>query len=148
MLSRRLRRLYSPWQEMERVQREMNRLFRRTLSGPGLHEAPCYPAMNVWTNQDGVQVTAELPGVKVEDIEISVVNDTLTVSGTREPEMLQEGETYHRRERGCGKFNRTFQLPYQVESGKVEAVLEKGVLHVTLPRAEADKPKKITIKAG
>jgi HSP20 family protein len=75
-----------------------------------------------------------------------VVGDTLTLSGTRRPDELQEGERYHRRERTSGHFSRTFQLPFRIEDKQVEAVFEKGVLHISLPRAEADKPKKIAVK--
>ena len=107
-----------------------------------------YPAMNVWTNEDGAVVTAELPGVEPDNINIAVTGDTLTLKGSRTPEELKEGEQYHRRERGHGQFTRTFQLPFQVEAEKVEANFEKGVLSITLPRAEAEKPRKIAIKAG
>jgi HSP20 family protein len=104
--------------------------------------------MNVWTNEEGTVVTAELPGFRAEDLDIAVVNDTLTVSGTREPDEAEEERTYHRRERSCGSFKRTFQLPFAIEPGAVDATLERGVLRITLPRAEADKPKKITVKAS
>jgi HSP20 family protein len=104
--------------------------------------------MNVWAYEDGAVVTAELPGVNTEDIDISVVGDTLTLTGSRQPDELKEDETYHRRERGYGRFTRAFQLPFPVESDKVEAIFEKGVLHISLPRAEADKPKKIAIKTA
>jgi len=126
----------------------MNRLFAGlpTVFESGV--APTYPAMNVWTNDEGAIVTAELPGVKPEDLDISVAEDTLTLTGSREPEEVGEGVTYHRRERGFGRFSRVFQLPFQVESDQVEAVFEKGVLQISLPRAEADKPKKITVKTG
>jgi HSP20 family protein len=130
---------------MERLQREMNRLFSDSFSLAGGRTAPGYPTMNAWTNEDGVVITAELPGVNSEDIDISVVDDTLTLSGERPSEELADGDKYHRRERGYGKFNRTLQLPFKVEAGEVEAVFEKGVLQVSLPRAEADKPKKITV---
>jgi HSP20 family protein len=104
--------------------------------------------MNVWTNQDSVVITAELPGVNPEDIDISVMNDTLTLRGDQQVEAVQEGETVHRRERKCGAFNRSFQLPFPVEPGKVEASYERGILSITLPRAEADKPKKIAVQVG
>ena len=143
----------SSWGEMERLRREMNRLFADWSPRPGWGAAPAYPAMNVWTNEEGVVVTAELPGVAPEDMDISVVNETLTVSGTRQPELVRqpdevEGATYHRRERGQGKFTRSFQLPFRVESDQVEASFERGVLTIALPRAQEDKPKKITVKAG
>jgi HSP20 family protein len=131
---------------MRRLQREMDRLMDRT--SWGLETPSCYPAMNAWANEDGVIITAELPGFKPQEIEISVASDTLTVSGNREPEDVGEGVTYHRRERGCGGFTRAFQLPFLVQGDEVEAEFEKGVLRITLPRAEADKPKKIAVKAG
>ena len=142
---RRVYRSYSPWSEMRRMQREMDRLMNTM--GSGLAVAPSYPAMNVWINEDGAIVTAELPGFDPEALDISVVNDTLTLSGNRCADEA-EGATYHRRERRCGKFSRSFQLPFLVEGSEVEASFEQGVLKIELPRAEADKPKKISVKAG
>ena len=139
---------YTPWQEMERMRREMDRVFSNFYASPRSRVAPSFPAINVWTNQDGAVITAELPGVNPDDIDISVVGDTLTLTGWRQPEELKEGEKYHRRERGYGKFTRTFQLPFSVEGDRVEAMFSKGVLHLSLPRAEAEKPRKITIKAA
>ncbi len=138
----------SPWREMERLQREVNRLFADSAGVVGGRMAAGYPAINVWSNDESAVVTAELPGVDPEDIDISVVGDTLTLTGSRRPTELKEGEKYHRRERGYGQFTRSFQLPFQVEADKVEAQFEKGVLHISLPRAEADKPRKIAIKAA
>lgn len=138
----------SPWREMERLHREVNRLFSDTFALTGGRTAPGYPAMNVWTNDEGAVITAELPGVEPDDIDISVINDTLTLTGSRRPNKLEAGEKYHRRERGYGHFTRTFQLPFQVEANKVEAIFEKGVLHISLPRAEADKPRKISVKSA
>jgi HSP20 family protein len=143
---RRLYTTYSPWRDMRRMQREMDRLVNRM--GSGLAVAPSYPAINVWLNEDGAIVTAELPGFDPDALEISVVNDTLTLSGDRCAEETGEGATYHRRERRCGNFTRSFQLPFLVEGTEVEASFEKGVLKIELPRAEADKPKKIAVKAG
>jgi HSP20 family protein len=133
---------------MARLQRDMNRLLSGTSRGPGWSTAPSYPAMNVWTDQDGLVVSAELPGVDPEIIDISVQNDTLTLQGSRAADEVPEGGTYHRRERGSGSFKRSLQLPFQVESDKVSASYHNGVLQITLPRAKADKPKKIAIKAG
>jgi len=138
----------SPWREMERMQREMNRLFARVPTRFEGTAAPAYPAMNLWTDEDGAIVTAELPGVDPDDIDISVVDDILTLKGGRQPDELKEGETYHRRERRHSRFTRAFRLPFQVDADKVVAVFEKGVLNISLPRAEADKPKKIAVKAG
>jgi HSP20 family protein len=131
---------------MQRMRREMDRLMNRW--DTGLATAPSYPAMNVWVSEDGAVVTAELPGFDPEALDISVVNDTLTLSGDRCAEEVGEDATYHRRERRCGRFSRSFQLPFMVEGNDVEANFEQGVLTIELPRAEADKPKKITVKAG
>jgi len=138
----------SPWRDMERLQREMNRLFSDAFTYAGGRTAPSYPTINVWSNNEGAVVTAELPGVNPNDIDISVVGDTLTLTGHREPEKLQEGEKYHRRERSFGKFTRSFQLPFRVEADKIEALFDKGILHISLPRAEEEKPKKIAVKAA
>jgi HSP20 family protein len=134
---------------MERLQRDVNRLFYDSFAQAGGRVGPAtYPVMNVWSNEEGAVVTAELPGVEVENIDISVVGDTLTLSGSRQAEELNEGEKFHRRERGFGKFGRSFQLPFRVEVDKIEATFEKGVLHISLPRSEADKPKKIDVKSA
>ena len=138
----------SPWREMSRLQQEMNRLFSDSFSLAGGRIGPSYPAMNVWTNQDGAMITAELPGVIPEDIDISVVGESLTLSGSRQLDELKDGEKFHRRERSFGKFSRTFQLPFWVEADQVEATFKNGVLHIFVPRAEEDKPKKIAVKSA
>ncbi|HRV95156.1 MAG TPA: Hsp20/alpha crystallin family protein [Anaerolineae bacterium] len=143
-----LYRSQNPWREIDRMQREMGRLFDEFAYTPRSRMAPSFPAINVWTNEDGAVVTAELPGVNPEDIDISVVGETLKLTGSRRPEELEEGAKYHRRERGFGNFTRTFQLPFTVEADNVEAVFDKGVLHISLPRAEAEKPRKIAVKAA
>ena len=137
----------SSWREMERLRREMNRLFRNWPTQARWGTAPGYPAMNVWTDENSTIVTAELPGVILEDIDISVEDGTLTLRGNRQPDEV-EGVTYHRQERRYGSFLRTFRLPFRVDPEKVEATFKTGVLNIALPRAEADKPKKIAIRAG
>ncbi len=139
-------RVPSMWQEMDRLQREMNRLFEnypnRTRTATG------YPAMNIWSSEEGQVVTAEVPGVNPDDIDISVVGETLTLNGVRNREELTENTRFHRQERSFGPFSRTIQLPYQVDANKVEATFKNGVLQIKLPRAEADKPKKIVVKSA
>jgi len=133
--------------EMNRLQREIERLFD-DYSPSRLRRAPGYPAMNVWTSENGLMVTAEVPGVKAEDMDINIVGETLTLSGDRQTEELTEGSRYHRQERGYGRFNRSIQLPFPVDVSKVEANFKDGVLVITLPRAEEDKPKKIVVKSA
>mgnify|MGYP006279013747 CR=1 FL=1 len=141
------RRRYTPsiWREMERMQREMNRLFS-DYSRSTYRAAPSYPALNLWADEDSVIVRAELPGVNPDDLDVSVDNGDLTLSGSRTRDELPEGATYHRQERNYGRFTRTIHLPYKIEAEEVDATMHNGVLTLTLPRAEEDKPKRIKIK--
>jgi HSP20 family protein len=91
-------------------------------------------------------VSAEMPGVQPDDISIDVTGDALSISGERKPDKVIQEVRYHRRERAYGSFSRTIQLPFMVDTHKVEASFKDGVLVISLPRAEADKPKKIAIK--
>lgn len=141
------RNVPSMWEEMDRLQREMNRLVRSS-RGSRLQTAPSFPAMNIWTSDEGQVITAEIPGVEPEDLDISVTGEILTLSGTRKPESVGEEMRYHRQERGYGRFKRSIQLPYPVQTEKVEASFKSGVLNIQLPRAEEDKPKKITVKSA
>jgi HSP20 family protein len=136
----------SIWQEMDQLQREMNRLFDATSQGR-MFNPPSYPAINIWTNDDGQLISAEMAGVHPDDIDIDVTGDALSISGERKPDEVAEEVHYHRRERTYGSFSRTIQLPFMVDTSKVEASFKNGVLMISLPRAEADKPKKITIKS-
>jgi len=143
------RRISNPWRDSERIQREMERMQRHLFRDFGLSRYdshPYFPAVNVYANDQAQVITAELPGLKREDIEINVAGEALTISGSREPEKLEEGAEYHRQERLHGKFSRSFQLLFPVDADKVEASFDDGVLRVRLPRAESDRPRKITIK--
>jgi len=133
--------------EMNRMQREMDRLLQGTMPRR-FRSAAGYPALNIWTNDESAMVTAELPGMQAQDLEINVTGSTLTLTGKREGENLPENARYHRRERGCGEFTRSIELPFPVQTEKVEARLEKGILEIILPRAEEDKPRKIAIKGA
>ncbi len=136
----------SIWQEMDQLQREMNRLFDTTSRGR-VFNSPSYPAINIWTNEEGQLISAEMPGVHPDDLEIDVTGDALSISGERKPDEVAKDARYHRRERNYGTFSRTVQLPFMVDTNKVEASFANGVLLISLPRAEADKPRKITIKS-
>jgi HSP20 family protein len=129
--------------EMQRLQRDMNRLFTG-FSQPYGHD---FPAINVWIGEKDAIVVAEIPGVDPQQVDISIAGDTMTLSGSREKEILKEGESYHRQERNHGHFTRTLQVPFQVDASNVEAKYEKGVLRIALPRSNEDKPKKISIKS-
>jgi HSP20 family protein len=120
----------------------MSRTFSDIMSTAAERE---FPAMNVWANGDEAMVTMEVPGMAPESVDISVAGKTLTVRGSREPEKAQEGESCHRSERWYGSFSRVIEMPYLIDQNKVHARFSKGVLQIALPRAEADKPKKITV---
>jgi len=134
-------------QDFTDLHKEMNRLFSSYLSNRP-QTAQSFPALNIWVNEDEAQVTAEIPGVSLDELEISVINNTLTLKGDRKEEDIPDGASCYRQERGTGLFTRSLELPFKVDSEHVEAVFQKGVLKVTLPRAEEDKPKKISVKAA
>jgi HSP20 family protein len=131
-----------PSREVRRLRQEMDRIF----SDYGQTAAREIPPVNAWIGEADAVVTAELPGIDPGAIGISVVGDTLTLSGTREAAPLKEGETYHRQERGFGGFSRSLQLPFHVDADKVDATYDRGILTITLPRSEAEKPRKISVK--
>ena len=137
-------RQVDPWQELENIQREMNRMFG-DVSGASVNT---YPLVNIWANSDNAIITAELPGLSPKDIQVSVQEDMLTLEGTRPGLTLGENDQIHRHERGTGHFKRTIRLPFFPQEDKISAKIEKGCLMLTLPRSEADKPKKITIKTA
>ena len=136
----------SAWEEMERVQREMNKILNNfTVERP--RSISAFPAMNAWTTDEEEVVTAALPGLSPEDVDLTIVNDVLTLSGERKNQEPAEELRYHRRERTEGQFSRSIQLSFPVDSNKVSASYENGILTVRLPRAEADKPRKISVKS-
>ena len=104
-----------------------------------------FPAVNVWSNDDAAFVEAELPGLPLDAIELTVTGDELVLAGHRE-ELLEPGTTQHRRERGTGRFSRAVRLPFEIEADKVEARLVDGVLTVTLPKAATIRPRRIEVK--
>ncbi len=133
------RALENPFATMRGLQREMNRLFDSAGGGES------FPAVNIWGNDDEIIMKSELPGVDPESLDLRIVGDQLTIEGKRKQDEPGEDATYHRRERGCGSFIRTFRLPFQVDASKVEAKFLDGILKATLPRAEESKPRKIKV---
>lgn len=130
-----------------RIFDEMNHLFGPvgfdTLPAP----APAYPPMNVWEDDEQFYVEAEIPGLKLGDIGITVTEgDQITISGERKPDTA-DGLVWHTQECGYGSFSRTVTLPAAVEAEKVEATYEAGVLKLALPKHEAARPRRIAVKA-
>ena len=127
------------WSDLERMNNVLSRISGRTS-----HE---FPPINMWVDADSVTVTSEIPGIDVDDIEISVIGKSLTLRGSRKQDEMKDNESYHRRERWNGQFSKTVELPFNVETDRVDAKFSKGILSIVLPRAEAEKPKRIDIKS-
>jgi HSP20 family protein len=132
-----------PFLELRRMQNEMNRLF----TGFSAAAARDFPPINIWLGENSVVLTAELPGVTRDQVNISLQDEVLTLEGSREPQLRQQDVKWHRRERAYGNFSRTVQLPFRVDPEKVHARYDNGILQIELERLEADRPKKIQIRA-
>jgi HSP20 family protein len=131
-----------PLLELRRMQNEMNRVF----SGfaPTTRD---FPPINIWLGENSVVVTGELAGVTRDDVTINLQEDVLTLEGARRPTQQQD-VNWQRRERAYGTFSRVVQLPYRVDPEKVQARYDNGILEIELQRLEADRPKKIEIRAA
>lgn len=112
---------------------------------PGAARRNAYPSFNGWESQECYFIEAECPGLAIDDLELSITGNQLSVSGQRKFEFPDE-TIFHRRERGTGRFNRVLSLPSEVQADKVEASLQNGVLTIRLPKAESAKPRKIEVK--
>ncbi|HYE20565.1 MAG TPA: Hsp20/alpha crystallin family protein [Tepidisphaeraceae bacterium] len=143
-----LARMMTDFAPLARLQDEMNQMFESVFEdAPSLRGyAAGYPGVNLWEAGDAAYVEAELPGLGMEDIEVLVTGNEVTINGERkiaEP----ENAAYHRRERAAGRFSRVLTLPWEIDAEKVQATLHDGVLTVTLPKCESCKPRKIEVKA-
>jgi HSP20 family protein len=135
-------RIWDPLQEVSRIREEIGRLFRERAG------AAAYPAVNLWTGEKEAVITAEVPGVELKDIELSVQGEFLNLKVNRPAPELSEGQALHRQERSAGSFARTLTLPFQVDAEKVQAKYAHGVLSVVLPKSAAEFPKKIEVKSS
>jgi HSP20 family protein len=142
-----------PLGEMVSLRHAMDRLFEdsfvsplgwRTISGGDA----ITPALDVHETDDHLVVTAALPGVKADDVDITMVGQTLTLRGELKAADEVKGDQYLYRERRYGTFNRTLQLPVRVEGDKAEATFTDGILTLRIPKAEEVKPRQIRITAG
>jgi HSP20 family protein len=138
---------FDPFENLLRLQRDLDRLFAKPSLNLGLGSATVYPAINVFSDKDGFVVRAEVPGIKGEEIHLEVEPGRLTLSGERKPETRENGG-YHRRERRAGKFSRTLRLPDDLDTQAATAELRDGVLSVRIPKAAVARARQITIKAA
>jgi HSP20 family protein len=140
---------WDPFSDLATLRQQIDRMFDdvrpwRLVTGNG--EAAYFP-VDLLETADEVVIKASLPGVKPEDIDISVTGNLLTLRGEAKEEKEEKGETWYRRERRFGAFHRQFQLPTEVDAAKAQAAFEHGVLRLTLPKAEAARPKTIKVEA-
>lgn len=149
-------RTWDLFKEMDQLHREIDSLFsgynRGRLFGPAFEPGlglRHYPKINLREDEENVYVEALLPGVAPDDIDMNILGNTLTLSGERLPvEGQDDKQTWHRRERGTGKFMRTIELPVDIVADKVKAEYRHGLLRVTMPKAAEAKPKKISVKVS
>lgn len=142
-------RRFGEWDPFERMRELMQwdpfqELPRRWLGG----EESYTPTFDVREEKDSFIFKADLPGIKEEDIDISITGNRLTVSGKREEENVEERESYYCRERSFGSFSRTFTLPDSVDADQIQANMREGVLSLRVPKSPEAQPKKIALKAG
>jgi HSP20 family protein len=144
-----LARMMNDFAPLARLQNEVNRLFENVFEdSPALRGyAAGYPGVNLWEEGDTAYVECELPGVGMDDLEIYVTGNELTLNGQRKI-AAPENASWHRRERATGRFSRTLTLPWEIDAAKVEAKLRDGVLTVSLPKCESCKPKKVKVRTA
>jgi len=141
---------WEPFGNVRVLHRHMDRLFDDVLRGPRVltwEPAELGFALDVYENDDAVVVKAALPGVRPDEVDISVTDDILTIKGETKSEEETKDGSYHRRELRYGAFARSIALPTLVDHEKAEATFENGILTITLPKAEEVKPKSIKIAA-
>lgn len=140
---------WRPFRELDRIRREMDRLWdsffeRRPARVEEVSE--WFPSLDVSETDTDYIVKVEVPGIDPKDINISLMNNLLTIKGEKKQEKEEKDENYHLIERSYGSFTRSIRLPSQVQSDKINATYKNGVLKITLPKTEEAKKKEIKIQ--
>jgi len=142
-----------PLRDLAQLQEKMNRIFEDSLSllrtgeGKELFALGSWvPPVDIYETEDKIVLSAELPGMRREDISVEVKNNTLTIKGERKFERESEAKNYSRIERSYGSFQRVFTLPQEVQQDKVKARYENGILEIILFKAEESKTRQIKVK--
>ena len=140
---------WDPFRDIVTLREKMNRLFEDAASTRGeerdLVGSTWCPSCDIYETENEIVVTAELPGVKEEDIEVKIEDNTLTLRGDRKLEKEVKEENYHRIERAYGSFHRSFSLPHYVNQEKIKAESEDGILKITLPKKPELKPRNVKV---
>ena len=147
----RRRDYYEPFAELERLHDEVNRLFDFSLGrfperDIGLLETGWVPAVDVFDSKDNVMVKADLPGLKKDEIDVTIQGDTVIITGEKKHDAEVKENDYVRTERFRGSFHRSITLPTAVDAAKAKAEYKNGTLELTLPKKEEAKPKQITVE--
>jgi HSP20 family protein len=140
-----------PFTGFDELQEEINKLFEdatRTPGPRGLFERTFSPAVDISETPDSYRVVCDLPGMDMEDIEISISSNVLTLKGEKKAAQKQNSDQLYREGTSVGKFQRTLQLPLAVDVDKASAVLKNGVLTIQLPKHEDVRPRQIAVKAS
>lgn len=143
---------WRPFRELEAVERHFDDILGRFFGPATWRRLPAEkrewaPAMEVYEKDDKFVVKTELPGMKKEDIDISVIGDTLTIKGEKKAENEVKEKDYYCSERSYGSFFRSITLPSSIDTRKIEASYEEGILEISLPKTAEIKPKKVTVSA-
>jgi HSP20 family protein len=140
---------WDPWGEMLSLREAMNRLLEdsyvRPVGGNAVQSSGNL-ALDIWQDQDSIEVTAALPGLKPEDVDITIQGDVLLIRAEQKQQTERKQGNYLVRERRSGSFSRAVQLPVMVDADKANAEFQNGVLHLTLPKAESVKPRSIRVQ--
>jgi HSP20 family protein len=150
---------WDPFRDLMSIQNDLSRLFDRTMSGEGqsgrelatgssMAAGSWAPALDVYETEDKIELRLDLPGIDPENVDLTVEDSTLTVSGTREFRREDSEENFRRVERRFGSFTRSLGLPATADAERIQATFDKGVLTVEVPKREEAKPKRIEIKAS
>ena len=141
---------YSPWQEMNSLQRQLNRIFDEVVTPTSVAEfgnfSPAQvPAAELTETKEALILKLELPGIKTADLNIEATAKSISISGERKSEVKAESEEQTRSEFRYGSFKRVITLPVRIENTAVKADYKDGILHLTLPKAEAEKNKVVKV---
>lgn len=136
------------WNPFREFEDRFGRVFAGLPADPEWNVGAWTPAIDIHEDENQYTLKADLPGIKKEDLSLTVVENVVTIKGERKQEMEKKEKGYHRIERSYGSFQRAFQIPGGVDANKVEASFENGVLTVALPKPEAAKPRQIEVKVN
>jgi HSP20 family protein len=139
---------YNPWSEMDSVQRQINRMFNEVLTPNTLAEFgnySKYPAAELTETEASLILKLEVPGMKLEDIEIEATAKSISISGDRQPAVTVEAPDKNTSEFRYGTFHRVISLPVRIQNTEVKAEYKDGILHLTLPKAEVEKNKVVKV---